>query len=302
MVCREEHVTDTNTAGLSTILCDLRLERIARIWQDRCTRKYNIWVDEYNRRTNEAIAQTEADDDFIEKFTAWWYECQEVSEQLQELILMFQDNKPVTPADWDAAIAGKERKAFAVLAPWYPRETWPQSVPYLNLIARELHEEEEQHLQKQHYMKKYHVAMENIKKRGEAATETKRAVEETSDSASFETPLTETQVRGYQSVEKRRLETDKAQFFADAEDIVLGRMHGQPVLDKDWDVKAWAGTVLEDSGLVATDEAKDHVVQSVKNAIERWPRHAELIHETDDEVDMTDNQGNEGEFFLPYDV
>lgn len=278
MVCREEHVTYTNTAGLSTILCDLRLERIARIWQDQCTRKYNIWVDEYNRRTDEAIAQTEADEDFIEKFTAWWYECQKVSEQLHDLILMFENNEPVTPADWDAAIAGKERKAFAVLAPWYPRKTWPHSVPYLNLIARALHEEEE--------------------------SETKLAVEETSDGASFETPLTETQVRGYQElrVEKRRLETDKAQVFADVEDIVLGRMQGQPVLDKNWDVKAWAGKVLEDSGLVATDEAKDRVVQSVKNAIERWPRHAELIHETHDEVDMTDDQGNEGEFFLPYDA
>ncbi|KZM21559.1 uncharacterized protein EKO05_0000709 [Ascochyta rabiei] len=300
MVCRNEHPTDTNSVGLTAMLCELRLERIAQTWRDRCTVKHNIWANEYNRRIEEKKAQEEDDKMFIEKCTVWWKECRELANQLRALFHKFRTNHPVTPADWEALTAGKERKVFAVLSTCYPKETWPRSVPYLNLIAHALYEEEEDD-RRLWYMEQYLVAMEDIRRRGEEVLGTKRIMGNSSARISFQAPLTEAQVlenRETLRVKKQQLQADKAQFFAELYDFILARLHGHVVLDGGWDVDVWAESVLEEIGIIATDEVKEHVVHFVHQMSD------EPIDESEDMANVAFEQdiNCEGEFFLPYDV
>jgi hypothetical protein len=46
------------------------------------------------------------------------------------------DSTTVSAADWDNAVRGKFGKLRALYGKEYPKEDWPEGVPYLNLIAR----------------------------------------------------------------------------------------------------------------------------------------------------------------------
>ncbi|KAF9693104.1 hypothetical protein EKO04_008634 [Ascochyta lentis] len=306
MVCREEHVMDTNSAGLTAVLRNLRLERIAQVWQNQREIKHNIWVNEYNRRIEEMDAQEEADEAFIERYGAWWEECREVMHQLQALAERFNANDPVTPADWDVLTAGKERKVFAILSPRYPKETWPRSVPYLNLIAYALHKEEENDRQEQ-CMEQYLRVMEDVKRRGEEALGIKRIVGDSSDGIGFQTPLTETEVQEYRDmvrIEQQQLHADEARFFTELDDLIRSYLHGQPVYNENWDVGVWAESLLEEADIVATDEVKEHIIQSVYYLTQQSQKREGVIDEFKDaaETDSEQNVDREGDLFLPYDV
>ena len=250
---------------------ELRLERIAAVWQDRCAAKYNKWVDKYNQRIAELEVQEESDGAFAAKFNAWWAQVVEVGRELDALVQKFIAHEDVTPADWDVIAAGKERKVFALIAPDFPKEKWPWCVPYPNLIAWRLYEEAEED-RRTAYMKQYHVAMQELKLRGQTTMELKRVAGDTSPGAGFEMPVALEQLQHWHEVllaEKQQSETDEAHFYADIYTVILPRLHDQPVLSEDWDATAWANAVLEDIGVVTCDEAKDWIVQSVQTRIEQ---------------------------------
>ncbi|XPT01139.1 hypothetical protein M3J09_010280 [Ascochyta lentis] len=222
----------------------------------------------------------------MKRYGAWWEECREVMHQLQALAERFNANDPVTPADWDVLTAGKERKVFAILSPRYPKETWPRSVPYLNLIAYALHKEEENDRQEQ-CMEQYLRVMEDVKRRGEEALGIKRI-----------------EYRDMVRIEQQQLHADEARFFTELDDLIRSYLHGQPVYNENWDVGVWAESLLEEADIVATDEVKEHIIQSVYYLTQQSQKREGVIDEFKDaaETDSEQNVDREGDLFLPYDV
>lgn len=264
MVCREEHLTDSNGIAETTLLLGLRLDRIADVWEARCARKYNLWVAEFNRRITEQIAQDEATKAFDKRWDTYMKKCKQVAIRLTDLQKQFEaDESSVTPVDWDAVVAGNESKVSAMLSREYPKETWPKSVPYPNLIALSLYCKTEEDLLKK-YMRQYRAAME--------------------DTAEI-------------------IAADKARFRADLVEMIIARLDGQPVLDKAWDMNSWVESTLEAVGIDATEEVKGRLVQQIRLVILEWRHHTELFDSVSDELDMTIGQDvtHEGEYILPHD-
>lgn len=304
MICRNEYITQENGVGLETARREARLERIAAMWHDHCTDKYNKWAIEYNHRIDEMNAQDEADHAFAVKFHAWQEEVVAVGRELDALMKKFMAYEDVTPADWDTIAAGKERKVFALVAPSHPKDTWPRTVPYLNMIARCLHEEDEEE-RRFNYAKQYRAIVEQISRKGAEVMELKRIGGDTTDGVFWAKPVTTKQMQQWREAlraEKQQLQADWAKFDEDLNKTVLARLQGQCVLSRYWDAYAWAGMVLEDIGLVATDEAKNRTVQMIQEAVEQWHLDNGRDAESDDGLDADPEDVHYGGgIFFPYD-
>jgi hypothetical protein len=66
-----------------------------------------------------------------------WLDQIEVVEAECEALLdeHLADPSAVTPDDWTLIEVGNERKLLVIYGDIWPRESWPEDVPYLNLIA-----------------------------------------------------------------------------------------------------------------------------------------------------------------------
>jgi hypothetical protein len=193
MVCRDEHITQTNTMGMSHIAQQMRLARIAEIWEDRCMTKHNAWVDEHDRRLDEMEAQKNAEIAFIRKYNAWWGECRVLAKRLEIIAGKFRIHESTLAdarRDWDEAVEGKERKAFAIMSLHYPKAMWPRQVPYPDFIAYLVHMEEEMQRALQ-WQNRYWEVTKVIKQRGHEYRKRNRLVGRNSAGVSLETPSTE---------------------------------------------------------------------------------------------------------------
>lgn len=306
MVCRDEHLTETNNVAREAMLREVRLERIAQIWHDRCMIKHHEWISEYNRRIEEVYARQEADEQFLEKFQTWWAELVQVNYELKTLMENFRDYEPVTPADWDAVSKGKERKVLAIFRPLHPKEQWPRQVPYLKLIALALYDEEEE-LRRTACMKQYYMAVRGLNQQGKETLMQEQDKSDTLPGLSGNRSITKEQIQQYPEklhADKQQPEAGKEQVHGDFFQILLHRLHEQPILSKDWDVKVWAGTTMEELGLVATPEAEDRVIQSIENVVQQWRLDEEPVVEPDGEYELAFEQDVDEKdgYFLPYDV
>jgi hypothetical protein len=59
-----------------------------------------------------------------------------------------EDPKSVTVEDWENMAYGSEKMIGFVLTKHFPKETWPEGVPYLNLIARQKYLKEKEEAKK----------------------------------------------------------------------------------------------------------------------------------------------------------
>jgi hypothetical protein len=74
------------------------------------------------------------------KVCVWRHEIFILKKKLQELKRGYwMDPKSVTPDDWAKLTMGQERKLQVIYGKKFPREKWPASIPYLNLIALAKH-------------------------------------------------------------------------------------------------------------------------------------------------------------------
>ncbi|KAF3048423.1 hypothetical protein E8E12_011791 [Didymella heteroderae] len=138
MSCRDEFATEENGVAEERILRDMHLARIADVWQYRRAVKYNEWVSEYNSRIDAMNKEAQQQHDFDENYiTPWFKELEALDNELDGLLDRCKAGENVTPADWDAITAGKERKAIHIVHHDLPRETWPLPVRdrFPNVIA-----------------------------------------------------------------------------------------------------------------------------------------------------------------------
>ncbi|KAF2623286.1 hypothetical protein BU25DRAFT_462182 [Macroventuria anomochaeta] len=175
-------------------------------------------------------AQDKTNEAFVEKFEAWQAEVIEVGREQHALMDKFMAHEDATPADCDAVATGRERKASALISPFHPKEAWPRTVPYLNMIPRSLYEEEEAD-HRRGYMKQYHAIVRKISRRGNETFELKRIAVDTSPKISFETLVTMEQTQQWRAVlqaEKQKFAADKAQFEMDLNNAIIAQLRDQP--------------------------------------------------------------------------
>ncbi|KAJ8117085.1 hypothetical protein OPT61_g1637 [Boeremia exigua] len=284
MVCREENSTG---AGAKILIQNLRLARIASQWEACCTDKYNKWAAEYNRRIDEMNAQQDAKYAIAMKVHAWREQLDSVFNELNVLVERFDNLGDVTPADWDAAVIGKERKVLAIIEPCYPRDNWPQGLPYPNLIAKALYDTAKE---------RYREVVKDIARRGADIMELSRITGDTTNAAG---PVTVQRIHEWRNLlnAKEQLRADWVKFEEDMQQEIITMLQGERVLSQQWNSYAWAGKILKTWGLADSDEAKEWVVRVVEDVVERW--HLDNGHDagSDDGMDMDSGRYGTG---IPY--
>ncbi|KAH6629352.1 hypothetical protein C7974DRAFT_472165 [Boeremia exigua] len=318
MTCRDELYTCVSGGPA------MRFQYIGARWEYLCELKFNQWADAYNRRVDEMIAQRA----FHLKINKWKAEMRALAAELRALMQEFNVSDDMGPADWDAVAAGREHKVQALLSNAFPRETWPRGVPYPNLIAKYLHEQDEQQLRVA-YMKRYAGLVQEIAKRGAETMALKRIAGDTTDGVSWEKPMTAEQIQHWRELlrAERESEAKWAKLEADIHQRIIVLLQG-PAQGEQWDVPTWAINLLQTSGLTVSCEAKVRVFEIIGHIIERCrldngydARCAYGIDVGSDQVSVGDehelesddedtfdydafdqNINGEDDFFLPYDV
>ncbi len=257
MACRNEGFGSANT---SITTRNLLLERIAFRWEEYCARKPSNWNIEYDCRIEAMNIRPEARRAFEKKYNKWNQQLCAICEELKALLDRCVNLECLTPADWDAALVGKERKVFALLAPLNPREAWPKGVPYLNLIARALYDRDER-CRRAHYVHIYRDVVLDIAQRGARimGCTGRRFTGNTTDGIG---PRTAQQARPSckRLQVERQSSTDWSRFEQDMYQHIVTPLQGECVLGRQWSAYVWAGDFLKTRSLADSDEAKDRVV------------------------------------------
>lgn len=295
MSCCDEFMTEENGVAEDRILCAMRLERIAAVWEYRRTVKYNEWATEYNRRIDELNKEAQQAHDFNEKYgIPWSKEVEALDQELDVLLKKWEAGEPVTPADWDAVTAGRERKAIHIIHQDLPKKNWPLPVRerFPNVIAFLLHDWDvrmQEYHEKQyaaavenivngftvtteskeiqaHYKEQYREIVKHFAERGTETMELKRLAGDTSDGVGWQTPVTAEQIEQL----REQLKTDQARFEKDVDDMLFYRLRYEDVMSQDFDVHVWVRKVFEEDGLSITDQAVQRAIQKVQKWVECW--------------------------------
>lgn len=301
MACRDENISGPN---FTTVVRDLRLERIAVVWEIRCTNKYNQWVKKYNRRMKQITAQTEAKKAFANKVRAWKKECNAIGHKLDDLLNKMRSGGDVTPADWDAIAEGNERKVLTVVAPRYPVRDWPRSVPYPNLIAFKLWLEDEMKRTRV-YTKRYHSIIQIIAQCGATTVDSRRIAECSTSGVLWEKSLTPEHIRRLTVLLhfEERLEIKSAATWTQALcSKVAMALRGHQVLGRDWNAYVFARALLQHIGEVSNEATKKGVVLMIEDLVARW--HDKIGHSANLHKEWLEEGvvlPDESDIYRPYD-
>jgi hypothetical protein len=86
----------------------------------------------------------------IDTWKAEWYKgIAQKTEEMQTLHRRYvEDPKSITVEDWENMANGSEKMIAFVLTKHFPKKTWPEGVPYLDLIARHKYLKEKEEAKK----------------------------------------------------------------------------------------------------------------------------------------------------------
>ena len=259
MPCCDEDYTG---ARFNDVIKNVRLECILNIiaveWRNICSEKNN--------------ARLQAD--YAAKGEAWRQECIALQQELGALMNTLFTPGGATPADWDAVVAGKEFKLKAIFASSYPRWNWPRTVPYLNLIALAHHQFEESRIRLMNMKRYYDVALK-ISKRGAENLATKLSAEDMMEGIEGAVPMAV-------YAEEQSPATVEKQLYS----TIITQLRGQRVLGRGWDANSFADTIIEQSRVDPTDEAKQRAIEIIEELAERWYDDKGHDCDSDDEWDM----------------
>lgn len=294
MSCRDEFATEENGVAEERLLREMRLARIADVWQYRRTLEYNQWVTEYNRRVEALNEEARQQQDFDEKYLVPWIEeLEALDDELADLLEKWKAGEDVTPADWDAVTAGKERKAIHIVHYDLPKESWPLPVreQFPNLIALFKHDWEvrlEGCRQKQYahvikdiansspvteslcYKERYRNIVKHFVEQGAITVELKRLAGDTSDGVGWQTPMTAEQIEQM----REQLEADQARFEQDVDGMLLDHLRYEDVMSQDFDAHLWVRKIFQEQDLSTTSEAIQRAAQMVHAWVDYWQKHA----------------------------
>jgi hypothetical protein len=296
MSCRDEFVTEENGIAGDRILFEMRLARIAAVWQYRRAVKYHEWATEYNRRVDELNKQLELERKFDEKYAApWAKELESLHADMDTLLEKWKAGEDVTPADWDAITVGKERKAIHIVHQNLPKEKWPLPVrdKFPNLIALLVYGWEvlkQEYHQKRYaaadediahgsivepksldYKKRYRELVKHFAKQGSGTMELKQLAGDAFGEIGWQTPMTAEQIEQLHE----QLTADQARFERDVDEMLLDRLQYEDVMSQDFDAHAWVRKTFEERNLSTADQAVQRAAQTVRDWVTYWQIHPE---------------------------
>ena len=293
MSCREKSVTEENGVGGERLLREMRLARIADVWLYRQTVKYNKWVTEYNRRVDKATKEADQRQDFDEKYLIPWIEeLEALDDELCDLLDKWKAGEDVTPADWDAVTAGKERKAIHIVHHDIPKEAWPLPVRdnFPNVIALLKYDWEERlegWRQKQYaqvvkniayssldkntldYKEQYRNIFKRFAEQGAVTMELKRLAGDASDGVGWQTLMTTEQIERL----REQLKMDQQLFERDTVAMLLDHLRYENIMSQDFDAYAWVRKIFMEQHL-SPGELLQRAAQMVHAWVEYWQTHS----------------------------
>lgn len=290
------------------LLHEMHLARIADMWEYRCTVKHNKRVAEVHRRKDERKMKADQLQNFQDKyFDPWNKELQALHHDLARLHNEWEAGKDVTPADWDAITAGRERKAIHIVSEHFPKESWPLPVRnrFPNLIALFKYEWEVLLLdsrQKQCTMivkniidtfnqtefsdhkKRYDDVVKHFAEQDTITSELKRLAD-----GIYVSWRARMSVEEFELIEQARVKLNstrncseiyQARSYPNVDWMLFDHLWYEHVMDRNFNAHAWARKIYSQQDMSDTSEARQRAAQMVQPWAKYWqttPGHGAVV-------------------------